>query len=1389
MVTNGSQPKRLSRKPKSSVVRKGTVRILADGSTSHAVISTRPLSSTHIYSHHDLGDFPNDYSATDDYFNGDGGADTDGADTSGADASDLLFYRRQTVIVNISQVHANPLSWRQREQNAFEDWVTRLDDLVAPYLAATRSTLPSRTTWAHMLCTCSSPPTSAVLFVDLHGATPLRIRSCKPHLAELLVRGGTIPSTVHAPQVTFSNDYIRLFLALQDNARIGAFNFTLASSQASSLGTSAVPPSAIWTSRDTGRRTLRSASEWMQALEQRCHQLILGTGILWNHSRPQLAEDDLETSPGPPNPRDSSDLRPEVVVCLDGNFQHKRIRCNDAVKKMPKAPTFFLSPRQLNAARERFENPDIPEGPRTGCSAEVRAAIDGTVKTTQVDFDIGGVVGMTCRHGSPLILVDVESSGKKHYYAYALLEALLDTCSSYLSSLGVCYDIGCKLAVSPRLEAALSKRGHSIPLHHVVSIFHVYGHDYDCQLKYSPRRTAGFGLTDGEALERLWSALSDLVSLTRHMSAADRLSTLSSRLGYLSSKHRQDLLHTMQRQLVRISKLQQTETRQFLQALPYLVQYTNESVARAYASTSPETGLPARLTAFINTQLARRRALAFDKDATSRQLALREQHNRRNRVVDLSVEAKRLYLPLKSWHALSAIIRGRHAQHSHDGTTRLTISKTSSAMQAKLALPALNASIERYRTALPERLRHRLHLVSTDALFLPANLPYIHGLLNPADVDEEPWVVDSVLAAAMDTVELLNRLNEETSRISEEISNMGKWYEVVQNSLQDSLSLYVNPESSLFDRDRAAFVAQQVDTIRCMFRVWKARLDNISQWHQSHLASLMNQRASHSKRDHIARFDRLVEQHSALAVSWLDWPNADVFLAHTGSPHHDGGRHTPGNDVDADEDAVARALVEDEDEEDEAGESGAQRHPLDRTNYAHDAVAVNSGDEDEDDDDVDERLSALLSGILDVGSSDELSASANVAETDGVDASKRHTANNKKAVNKKAVGACNTRPRLPTKWKLAASDFLDDPAALAAATRAVPAAAAVAAKHSTPDLSSQQIQQILAHQHQVAAQAQSVIYNPSHMSSIVGPFNGSSSYMGVWRWGLRTRPRPLAMVVGSHFPTAQSPTSSIVLPAGGMTMSGRANALAVAGLRRPGIIPMQQPSMRSQPQQMLPHGVSPFTSSSQMVSFQQQQQPQQRMYSMPMGMDPLAREGSMGMGVPMDTPSSTGGPGSILSASLLDVYSQQNCGVGGHHHHLHPHRPSMSGHSVSDFSGLNALGETRTTATSVELSSNGEESGLGSQRPIFSGPGSPTWRVLGRGVDEGAQAAGGRFGYCASEGGCSNSSISIMRSSSVCSRMVGSVTWSLVGSDRLLGMCCHSARSLHLTQQGLLCSA
>ncbi|KAE8213624.1 hypothetical protein CF327_g2868 [Tilletia walkeri] len=266
----------------------------------------------------------------------------------------------------------------------------------------------------------------------------------------------------------------------------------------------------------------------------------------------------------------------------------------------------------------------------------------------------------------------------------------------------------------------------------------------------------------------------------------------------------------------------------------------------------------------------------------------------------------------------------------------------------------------------------------------------------------------------------------------------------------------------------------------------------------------------------------------------------------------------------------------------------------------------------------------------------------------------------------------------------------------AAVTATTPATGLV----STPAPPSSQ--QMLAHQQQLAAQTQAIVHHPSHMNSIVGSLNGSnSSFMGV----------PMAIAASNHSstagPTAQSPTSSRVLPPAGMGMSGHANALAAAGLRRPGIIPMQQPGMH---QHQVQHGGGSFAS--QMGSFQQQQQQQQHAYSMQMGMHPLTRDGSMGAsslvdfnggggsGVPMDV-SSSSGPGSMSTTSLFDVYPQQH----QHHHpnstHLHPHSHShrviLSGGSNSDSSGAIASGETSTSATSLEVSSNGEDSVPGSR--------------------------------------------------------------------------------------------
>lgn len=58
-------------------------------------------------------------------------------------------------------------------------------------------------------------------------------------------------------------------------------------------------------------------------------------------------------------------------------------------------------------------------------------------------------------------------------------------------------------------------------------------------LKYSPRRTEGVGLTDGEGTERLWSFLRDLSRITKEMRPEKRIDTLTDGLfhyGYLLRK-------------------------------------------------------------------------------------------------------------------------------------------------------------------------------------------------------------------------------------------------------------------------------------------------------------------------------------------------------------------------------------------------------------------------------------------------------------------------------------------------------------------------------------------------------------------------------------------------------------------------------------------------------------------------------------------------------------------------------------------------------------------------------------------------------------------------------------------------------------------------------------
>ena len=64
------------------------------------------------------------------------------------------------------------------------------------------------------------------------------------------------------------------------------------------------------------------------------------------------------------------------------------------------------------------------------------------------------------------------------------------------------------------------------------SVFHAYVHQWLCQLNYNPRLNLGWGLSDGEGCERIWSGLARLVSPLRYSRKQNRLDALHLTVGH-----------------------------------------------------------------------------------------------------------------------------------------------------------------------------------------------------------------------------------------------------------------------------------------------------------------------------------------------------------------------------------------------------------------------------------------------------------------------------------------------------------------------------------------------------------------------------------------------------------------------------------------------------------------------------------------------------------------------------------------------------------------------------------------------------------------------------------------------------------------------------------------
>ncbi|KAH9446331.1 hypothetical protein Pst134EA_030252 [Puccinia striiformis f. sp. tritici] len=241
-----------------------------------------------------------------------------------------------------------------------------------------------------------------------------------------------------------------------------------------------------------------------------------------------------------PEPANSSvypaATRNQLCVCLDGNFQHRHHSKASKDHGNLRIPQIFLPEGAVEAMTAGIRHMELikkPPSQADRCADAHKAADDKRNTSTWKGCDDTGLMGCCCRHDSAISLTNIYKSGEQRAMPLALLRKLLGSVEVN-RPVGVLYDIGCSLDKYIKVRGLLPEFTNQMMFG--TSIFHSYVHNWMCQLDYNPRLNTGWGLSDGEGLERMWSYLSPLVSPLRYATCNHRLAAIAHRLKYHNTR-------------------------------------------------------------------------------------------------------------------------------------------------------------------------------------------------------------------------------------------------------------------------------------------------------------------------------------------------------------------------------------------------------------------------------------------------------------------------------------------------------------------------------------------------------------------------------------------------------------------------------------------------------------------------------------------------------------------------------------------------------------------------------------------------------------------------------------------------------------------------------------
>ncbi|PLW33701.1 hypothetical protein PCASD_10315 [Puccinia coronata f. sp. avenae] len=404
--------------------------------------------------------------------------------------------------------------WRQEAKKY--NWNTIINSLHAYYMdlkIRTDNWTDNKAYGDYTKCTCPDDAIKCrvIDLVDVYAQRRTEFDFCKCTSDPLrLLQRGFIAASPVKPQTAFSLPLLAFHNALWNHGHVGAQPFTLAI-------TEWLEPRLVrlFARKKKHARHMRkpfsSAVDLYRKLEKMSDELVFSALEL----TPQqiLASESCAAcfGPQPPNHHVYSDsTQDKLIVCLDGNFQHRHhIKASRDYEPL-ETPRIFLPSSEFTEMRAIIRAKEIelcPPAKADRCADSHKAADDKRNESTWKGCDDTGLMGCCCRHDAAIYVGNIYKSDEQRCLPVAMIKRLLTDCEAN-RRIGVLYDIGCSLDKYMQARDLLGEDQARITFG--TSVFHAYVHNWLCQLDYHPRLNNGWGLSDGEGLERLWSYLSAL---------------------------------------------------------------------------------------------------------------------------------------------------------------------------------------------------------------------------------------------------------------------------------------------------------------------------------------------------------------------------------------------------------------------------------------------------------------------------------------------------------------------------------------------------------------------------------------------------------------------------------------------------------------------------------------------------------------------------------------------------------------------------------------------------------------------------------------------------------------------------------------------------------------